>query len=275
MLASTGLVACGSSGAVFGDGSTLPGANQRGSIDAAVGGETEGGASGSTQACTGIGALAPGDTTVTLSHDGVDRMYIVHVPASYAGRTRVPLVVDLHGLASNAAQQEALSGWREKADAVGFIVIYPDGINASWNGGSLCCGHSLASNVDDEGFVRAAVAKVEQDACIDTKRVYATGLSNGGAMAHLLACRAADVFAASAPVSMGNGTMPCQPSRPISVVMFRGTSDPLVPYDGGFLPSAQADFTQWRGLDSCTGQPAATHGICNTSSTCQVETRLR
>jgi polyhydroxybutyrate depolymerase len=50
------------------------------------------------------------------------------------------------------------------------------------------------------------VARLQQDACIDAKRIYATGLSNGGAMAHLLGCRAADLFAATAPVSMGNGT---------------------------------------------------------------------
>jgi len=110
---------------------------------------------------------------------------------------------------------------------------------------------------------------MQQDACIDRQRIYATGLSNGGAMAHLLACRAADLFAASAPVSMGNGTMPCQPSRPISVVMFRGNNDPLVPYNGGAFPGAQADFDQWSGLDGCTGQPQTTHGLCSTHSGCQ------
>jgi polyhydroxybutyrate depolymerase len=124
------------------------------------------------------------------------------------------------------------------------------------------------NGVDDEGFLRAVVAKVSQDGCVDPKRVYATGLSNGGAMAHLLACRAADLFAATAPVSMGNGTMPCQPSRPLSVIMFRGTSDLLVPYAGGMFPGAQADFEQWTQLDQCTGAPETTHGICNTNKQC-------
>jgi polyhydroxybutyrate depolymerase len=87
-------------------------------------------------------------------------------------------------------------------------------------------------------------------------------------MAHLLGCRAADLFAATAPVSMGNGTMPCQPSRPLSVIMFRGTSDPLVAYNGGLFPSAQADFDQWSALDGCSGTPATTHGICSTNATC-------
>src|SRR4029078_4838594 len=104
-----------------------------------------------------------------------------------------------------------------KSDSTGFIVVYPNGLNASWNGGSLCCGQSRMDGVDDEGFLRALVARMQRDACIDARRIYATRLSRRGALAHLLACRAADLFAASAPVSMGNGTIPCQPSRPISV----------------------------------------------------------
>jgi polyhydroxybutyrate depolymerase len=245
-------------------------AGSGGISDAPGSGASDAGGSeaGPENGCDGGGSLRPGDTTVTLPHDGVDREYIVHVPASYDGGRAVPLVLDIHGLTSNDREQEALSGWREKSDATGFIVVYPNGLSGSWNGGSLCCGSSLRDNVDDEGFLRAVVARMQQDACIDGKRVYATGLSNGGAMAHLLGCRAADLFAATAPVSMGNGTMPCQPSRPLSVIMFRGTNDPLVAYNGGVFPSAQADFDQWSQLDSCTGAPDTSHGICSTNHQC-------
>jgi polyhydroxybutyrate depolymerase len=218
--------------------------------------------------CGAAGALTPGDRTVTIEHAGAAREYIVHVPPGYDGSHPVPLVLDIHGFTSNASQQQAVSGWGAKADREGFIVVYPDGLDQSWNGGSLCCGTSLLTQVDDEGFIRDVVVKMRADACIDGARVYATGLSNGGAMAHLLACRAADVFAASAPVSMGNGTMPCAPARPISIVMYRGTSDPLVPYDGGIFPSAAADLAQWSMLNGCTGPPAATHGLCQTFSSC-------
>lgn len=259
----------GGGGATIGAGGSSGGAGAAGGrgIGGGAGGRAGGGGSTGSGAC-GNGSLQAGDTTLTLLHDGVSREYIVHVPASYDARSAVPLVLDIHGLTSNDTQQEALSGWRAKSDAAGFIVVYPNGLNASWNGGSLCCGTSRTDGVDDEGFLRAVVAKMEQDACIDAKRVYATGLSNGGAMAHLLACRAADLFAATAPVSMGNGTMPCQPSRPLSVIMFRGTSDPLVAYGGGFFPSAQADFDQWSQLDGCTDAPVTTHGICSTHVQC-------
>jgi polyhydroxybutyrate depolymerase len=123
-----------------------------------------------------------------------------------------------------------------------LIVVHPNGLNNSWNGGSLCCGQSQSSGVDDEGFMRATIKQLSEQACVDPKRVYATGLSNGGAMSHLLACRAADVFAATAPVSMGNGARPCNPARPISLIMYRETNDSLVPFNGGTFPGAMADF---------------------------------
>jgi polyhydroxybutyrate depolymerase len=77
------------------------------------------------------------------------------------------------------------------------------------------------------------------------------------------------VFAATAPVSMGNGTIPCTPSRPISVVMFRGTTDALVGYNGGLFPSARADFDQWRNLNGCTGTPTTVRGECERYSNCR------
>jgi len=98
------------------------------------------------------GPSPSGERSETLTHDGVARNYMIHVPASYDGNAPVPLVLDIHGLTSNASQQAAISGWRAKADREGFVVIWPNGLDSSWNGGSLCCGMSLANHVDDEGF---------------------------------------------------------------------------------------------------------------------------
>lgn len=213
--------------------------------------------------------LSPGNHDLSLVHDGVTRTYIVHVPNAVDGSAPVPLVLDLHGLTSSARSQAGLSGWRAKSDQEGFIVVHPQGLNASWNGGDLCCGTSQRNGVDDEGFMRALVAQMSEDACIDRKRVYATGLSNGGAMSHLLACETADLFAATAPVSMGNGTDPCNPSRPISVVMTRGTRDTLVSFNGsGIFPSAQEDFEQWAELNGCRGAPQPANGLCQVFTDC-------
>jgi polyhydroxybutyrate depolymerase len=221
--------------------------------------------------CTGTHALTAGDTTVVLSHGGVDRRFLLHVPASYTGDKLVPLVLDIHGMGGTPDYQRSTSGWLEKSDQQGFLLVHPEGLTSSWNAGTLCCGQSLTDHVDDEGFMLALVAKVKSDGCVNPKRVYATGLSNGGALAHLLACRAADVFAAVAPVSMSNSTTPCEPARGISVTMFRGTADELVPYDSPdskFL-SAQADFDAWKERNACSGSADTSRDKCKTLSGCK------
>ena len=90
--------------------------------------------------------------------------------------------------------------------------------------------------MDDLGFAKAIVSTVEGLGCIDTKRVYSTGFSMGGGFSHYLACNAADIFAAVTPSAfdlLEDNEEPCHPSRPISELSFRGTSDPIVPYAGG------------------------------------------
>jgi uncharacterized protein YdeI (YjbR/CyaY-like superfamily) len=74
-----------------------------------------------------------------LMHEGVPREYVVHVPPSYDGQKFVPLVIDIHGYTYSETDQESVSGWKQKSDAEGFIVVYPKGLDSSWNGGSVCC----------------------------------------------------------------------------------------------------------------------------------------
>ena len=148
----------------------------------------------------------------------------MHVPASYTGKARVPLVIDMHGSGQSATAQIAASTWGKKADAEGFILICPNALNAPWNAGT-CCSPSMEQNVDDLGFIRAVVEKRTTDGCIDRKRVYAGGSSGGGLRAYRRACLAADMFEGIAPVSGTDVTMPCVPSAPVTVVEFRGLQD--------------------------------------------------
>jgi polyhydroxybutyrate depolymerase len=204
-------------------------------------------------------------------HDGVQREYLLHVPASYDGSEMVPLVLDFHGYFSEAAEEKLVSGWVAKSDLEGFLLVHPDGVARSWNGGTLCCGSAQAEQVDDVGFARAIVEELTQPACVDRARVYATGLSNGGAMAHRLACEASDMFAATAPSAMSNGTVPCEPERPISVIMYRATADTLVGYEGGGLlafSSARADLEQWSARNGCEGSPRRHDQLCETYDAC-------
>lgn len=204
-------------------------------------------------------ALDPGDYFAReLVHDGAVRIYDLRVPAGYDGKTPIPLVLDLHGLSSNQSQQRALSGFLALADAEGFAVAWPNGLNFSWNAG-WCCGTSQQLGVHDVAFLRTLVEALARELAIDRTRVYVTGLSNGGAMTQRLACEAADVFAAAAPMAFPISLYPitsCQPSRPISVLTTQAPTDELVPYDGGNLfPSAAASFAQWRANDVCGDAP--------------------
>jgi len=199
----------------------------------------------------------------------VSRSYILHVPSSYTGMTAVPLVLDFHALGGTGSSQRGSSGFAALSDRDGFVIAWPNGIDNAWNVGPCC---TRSRDVDDLGFAKAIVNELKSAGCIDGKRVYATGFSMGGGMSHFLACNAADVFAAVAPHAFDLLTEteePCRPSRPISVLSFRGTADPVVPFAGGastppngccpqihFL-GAEGTLARWAQLDTCTGNPTA------------------
>jgi polyhydroxybutyrate depolymerase len=203
-----------------------------------------------------------------LNVGGRDRSFLVYAPTSYTGSARVPVVFDFHGLSGNSMQQKNLSRWDRLADTQGFIVVYPQGVGNSWNAGG-CCGDSMSMMVDDVAFVRAIITNLNTDACIDTKRVYSSGCSNGGGMSFRLACEASDVIAGVAPVDfdciLGNRCSTCAPTRPVSVVQFRGTGDTLVPIAG-----AQPNFTRWGQINMCTGtaQDLPANMSCETYPMC-------
>jgi hypothetical protein len=116
----------------------------------------------------------------------------------------------------------------------------------------VCCGGTL----DEIGFVRAVVAGISAEANIDSRRIYATGLSNGGAMSQWLACNAADLFAAAAPMAFPLSTREfsdCRPAHSIPVMMVMGLTDVLVEYENSFGKGAVRSFDYWRDIDGCAG----------------------
>jgi len=217
-------------------------------------------ASSPAMACTGK-LVQPVDATWTIVSKGTNRTANVHVPASYDPTKPTPVVLNFHGYTSDAAQEALLSGMSAKSDAEGFIVVYPQGLNSSWNAGA-CCGLSASQEVDDVQFVRDLIDSLEVQVCVDPKRVFATGMSNGAFLSHRLGCEMSDRIAAIAPVAGVLGVPECSPSRPVPVMHFHGTADPLVPYDGsatlGFPPVPDT-FAGWGSRDRCTGQPVETY----------------
>jgi polyhydroxybutyrate depolymerase len=277
----------GAGGALSSAGATAAGSG--GMSAAGSAGSATSGTGGSEPATCPAGAtLKAGETNETVMVGGVARTYILHVPQSYTGKTAVPLVTDWHPILAQNTFEKGNSGYLALSDSEGFIVAFPSGIDNAWNVG-LCC--TTSRTVDDLGFAKAMVAAIKAKGCVDPKRVYAVGYSMGGGMSQYLACNAADIFASIAPAAFDLFTEdeePCHPTRPISIMQFRSTGDPVVPYTGGasmppnglnvtnhFL-GAMANFMKWSQLDGCTGMPAAAAAGagCQTYTECKEGTEV-
>jgi polyhydroxybutyrate depolymerase len=140
-----------------------------------------------TAAVLGATPLGSGDHVRTVSAGTLERSYLVHVPATYDSRKPTPVVVAYHGGGANADNMIAFSGLNMKSDEAGFIVVYPNGTGRwkkmlTFNGGN-CCGYASANKVDDVEFTRKILDDLATSVNIDPKRVFATGMSNGGIMA--------------------------------------------------------------------------------------------
>jgi polyhydroxybutyrate depolymerase len=211
-----------------------------------------------------------GEETIWLAFGGRQRSYILYAPASIKWDKPTPLIFILHGGTGNAESAIRMSNFNEVADKNGILVVYPNGTGRlsndkllTWNGGD-CCAYAETQNVDDVGFIRAIVSDLRSKINIDTKRIYAAGLSNGGIMSQRLACEAADIFAGIAPVAGTLNYSPCAPSQPISVIEFHGTDDQHIPYQGGRgskslvdvdFASVEFSINFWVSYNQCSSQP--------------------
>ncbi len=201
----------------------------------------------------------------SMEYASMERTFRLYVPQKRA--QPLPLVLVLHGGGGDGAAMEKLTrhGFNRIADRDGAVIAYPDGFGRGWNDGRMDqTAKPVAEQVDDLGFLRALPAAISAQIPIDPKRVYATGISNGGLMSYRLACDSADVFAAVAPVAANLSVelaSRCRPSRPISIAIINGTDDPIMPWNGGAIRlfwrthgtvlSTQATVDRWIALDRC------------------------
>jgi polyhydroxybutyrate depolymerase len=200
-------------------------------------------------------AASSGSSKGQITSGGVTRHYILHLPVDYQAGFALPLVINFHGYDSDSKEEENLTGMSAKADRENFIVVYPDGLNSAWNDGPGADGQR------DQQFVRDLIAYLESQYSIDPKRIYATGISNGGGMTNRLGCDLADTIAAIAPDSGAyNFWQDCHPSRPVPVLAFHGLDDNLVPYTGGTPASMEPPIPDWAMAwatrDGCNPTPA-------------------
>jgi polyhydroxybutyrate depolymerase len=239
----------------------------------------------------------PGQYEKSLIHAGMRRTYILHIPPQYDSQKAFPMILLFHGGGGNAGQALNSYGLAEKADKEGFVLVAPNGTGLlrqrllTWNVG-FGFGYAMNHQVDDIGFVRRLIDELEKDLKIDAKRIFATGISNGGILCHFLAAALSDRIAAIAPVVAAIGgkksiddpyILPAQPAEAVSVIAFNGILDKHIPYSGGLqeksigdpvrVKSAQETQAFWAKADRCDSTPIIeeskeneykriTHGRC-------------
>ena len=177
---------------------------------------------------------------------------VLHVGSS--AKPGAPMVLGLPGAGQTARDFATYTGYSKLADRRGFSVAYPTatGSRPFWN-----ISGSLPGKPDDVAYLREVIPAAVQAACADPARVGVTGVSNGGGMTARLACDAADLISAAAPVAGGYRSLPdCRPVRPVPILEIHGAVDHVVPYGGtgtSGAGSVSGFLAQWRRLDSCRG----------------------
>src|SRR5436190_16814688 len=205
-----------------------------------------------------VKALSAGEHTRTLTVGELKRSYIVFVPKKHDATKPAPVVLALHGAAMTAKMMVNFSGLNKKAEQAGFIAVYPNGtgILQTWNAGQMWAGRSR-NKVDDIAFIGKVLDDLARVVRMDSKRVYATGMSNGGMMCYRLAAELSDRIAAVAPVA---GTLcldTVKPKRPMPLLHIHGTKDSLVPFGGpkrggsGGFKSVDDSVMAWVKINGC------------------------
>lgn len=216
-----------------------------------------------------IRTLDSGDHSRTLTVDGRERSFLLHLPESYDAMSPTPVVLILHGAGTDADITVPFTGMNAKSDEAGFIAVYPNGTGRkpllTWNaGGSI--ERFRKDPADDVAFIDSLLNELERMVTVDRRRVFATGMSNGGMMCYRLAAELSDRIAAIAPVA---GTLLLddpRPSRPVPVMHFHGQEDRFVVPEGpgewtpGFLDfkSIEETMAVWCRINGCSNDPSVT-----------------
>jgi polyhydroxybutyrate depolymerase len=164
-----------------------------------------------------------------IRHDGKTRQFFIEYPA---GPRPAPAIVVLHGGGGNPHRTRRITDFT--LDERGWVEIYPEGIGGYWNDGRTDADGKPLRDADDLGFLRAMIAQLAAEGLVDPARVFFTGASNGGGMALRVVCEAPELAAGAAVVIMNLAEgHDCSDGPPVPMMLIHGTSDPLVPFDGG------------------------------------------
>jgi polyhydroxybutyrate depolymerase len=233
-------------------------------------------------------SLGAQDSQEKLTVNDATRNYTVHLPKGYDQEQRYPLVILFHGRNQSAEEMARLTHFNDQADRDSIIAVYPNAEGGRWNFGiteprMYARGpyrrrgpwgpppppprqrrEEAPRQVNDVDFIEQMLDKITKKYPVDTRRVYATGLGEGGFMAIRVGCTLADRVAAIAPVAAAMPkTMTCLPSRPVPMLLMNGTDDPILPHGGGHykpglfqILSAEDTAKAWARQNHCAEKPS-------------------
>ena len=183
------------------------------------------------------------------------RNYKVVTPKNYDPKKKYPFILALHGFGSSGPGHTRFFPLADLAEKHGFLYCFPSGLDRSWNATNVCC--DFTNKHDDSAYLRDLVLWALKEYSIDKKKVYVTGLSNGGFMSYRMAQDHADLITAIVPIAgVGFKKWPNQPKNPVSVLHIHGTKDSVIKWKGGWIvgreyPSAKENFANWRKFNKC------------------------
>ena len=210
--------------------------------------------------------IITGLQTKTLTHDNVNRNYLVYIPDSYDSEIDYPLMFLFHGFGGIASEFINTADMRDLAESKNFIVVYPQGLDLGGTGSHWNCSNPSADNksdVDDIGFIENLIDQLIVDyPVIDSKRIYAAGYSNGGFMSYYLGCNSKK-FAAIGSVAgtmLDDSYQSCNASFPTAMINIHGTDDFDVPYDGNiYYPSIPEVVDWWKNFNNTPNEDLLTN----------------
>ncbi len=216
---------------------------------------------------------APPAASVVPAAPIVARPYVLHVPPGLDRSKPAQLVVSLHGYGAPSGEAHAHAlGLDALADEQGFLLAMPDGTvdargSRFWNASDACCDFDHVG-VDDVAYIAWVIDDVSRQQKVDPARVFVVGHSNGGFLAHRLACDLAPRLAGAISIAGAGPKDPsrCKPSAPVSILEIHGDADRIITMAGGRVfnlqlpeyPSTKDTIAMWLDRDGCGpgAQPA-------------------
>ncbi|GAC1306564.1 MAG: PHB depolymerase family esterase [Mucilaginibacter sp.] len=215
-------------------------------------------------ALTSLASAQPSQKNEELVIDGISRKFTIYIPSKTSG-AKLPVLISLHGRLGTGEGMMDFADFRPIAEREQFIIVCPGGIDRSWNDGRPT--PAQKKGINDVKFIDQLITYISHTYNGDERRVYVTGMSNGGFLASRLACELSSRIAAIAVVGASmDKNMDYHPGKPIPAMYIQGTKDPLVPYDGGTMKGAggeiygHADVLKvWAEAGRCIDKPIVTH----------------